>query len=861
MNPRQPALPGQSPATAARLLPKTLHVLLFVSGALALVYEILWMRRFAAVFGATTPAVAATLAAVFFGFTMGSFVIGARAARWARPLRAYGWLEIIAGIGALLVEPLLAVYDRVYPGIYQALSGSPAGFAAVKTVLAAVALFLPTFCMGGTVPLLGQALGQGRRLGISAGGLYGANTLGAAIGAFSVPFFWLPHLSARASYGVCVAGSLLIGFMAGWLDARAQRNGLLAAEAARIEQRPPMKTAFRSTLSLRFLLTLSVLSGASLFILQVVWSQMFAQVHENSIYSFSVVVAVLLAGLAGGAALARHWLRAGRSALRGLAWAWIVAGAVVLVSPNVFFALTKGLSYIEGHGGWTAYGLRLLWLTLPTVLAPTLLAGMALPLLMEMTGHATEKSSGRVLGWLIGANTAGAIAGALIAAFVLPATVGLWMSLALVGVLMIVAGDFCLFHAGTALAFRLAYPVVVIAAFLLLRPDQLPRTKFRAHQGEVLLALKEGSHGIVAVVEKGPSRRIKLNNYYVLGGTASTGDERLQGHLPLLLHPTPRRVAFLGLGTGITAGAALLHPVEHITAIEMVPEVITVAREHFAQANLRVLDSLRVDVVAEDARNYLLGSTHQFDVIVGDLFVPWHRGESSLYTADHFTAARHALAPGGIFCQWLPLFQLSEEEFNIVTATFLDVFPHATLWRGDFAPDAPAVALVGQLDATALDPAVIDRRLHEMNPDDANPALVHPAGFWMLLGGSLERRDERFVRARRNRENEPWLEILGPLNHAGSARGAAPLFVGRRLETFLDELRARPLSGTLLSRLPDEVVRWRTAGAKLAEASILTFENRQNEGETLLKQTVRTLPPEIHGAVGGAASSSTNGLE
>jgi spermidine synthase len=376
-----------------------------------------------------------------------------------------------------------------------------------------------------------------------------------------------------------------------------------------------------------------------------------------------------------------------------------------------------------------------------------------------------------------------------------------------------------------------------------------------------LLALRESSHGIVAVVEKGPSRRIKLNNYYVLGGTASTGDERLQGHLPLLLHPAPKQVAFLGLGTGITAGAALLHPVERITAIEMVPDVIDVARRHFAEANLRVLDSPRVEVVAEDARNYLLGSAKRFDVIVGDLFVPWHRGEASLYTADHFTAARHALAPGGIFCQWLPLFQLSEEEFNIVTATFLDVFPHATLWRGDFAPNMPALALVGQLDATALDPTLIERRLREMGPDDMNPTLAHPAGFWMFLVGSLDRGDDRFARARRNRENEPWLEILGPLRQAGSPGGTAPLFVGRRLETFLDQLRPRPVSGTLLARLPEEVLQWRSAGAKLAQVSILTLENSQREADVLLREVVRLMPRQIQGAFGSPGASSTNPVE
>src|SRR6185503_12446297 len=196
-------------------------------------------------------------------------------------------------------------------------------------------------------------------------------------------------------------------------------------------------------------------------------------------------------------------------------------------------------------------------------------------------------------------------------------------------------------------------------------------------------------HGIVAVVEQSGSRRMKLDNFYVLGGTASTGDERMQAHVPLLLHPAPRNVAFLGLGTGITAGAALLHPVERLTALEIVPDVVAVARDHFRAANLGVVDDRRVDCVVEDGRNFLRGTGRKFDVIVGDLFVPWRRGEAGMFSFDQFVSARRALAPGGLFCQWLPMFQMSEEEFNIVAATFLDVFPQTTLWRGDLAPDLP----------------------------------------------------------------------------------------------------------------------------------------------------------------------------
>src|SRR5580765_2231076 len=330
------------------------YLLLFVSGGLTLVYELLWMRRFAVLFGATTPAVSATLAAIFLGFAVGSVVLGARAARFANALRAYGLLEIGAGLSALVVEPLLKLYDLIYPAFYGALSGSVAGFLAVKTLLAVLALFVPTFFMGGTVPVLSQAFSQERRrLGISAGGLYAANTFGAVAGALSVPFFWLPKLGAPASYGVSVAVSILVGTAACWLSR--------GAPAPRQPQTDPMPEELpravaptsRPQLSgkpypLPALVVLASFSGVLMLVLQVTQGRMFAQIHENSIYSFSVVLALFLTALAGGAALARECLRRGACPRLALSVAWIAGGLAVFASPHWFYALTDGLAYLKG---------------------------------------------------------------------------------------------------------------------------------------------------------------------------------------------------------------------------------------------------------------------------------------------------------------------------------------------------------------------------------------------------------------------------------------------------------------------------------------------------------------------------------
>ena len=408
---------------------------------------------------------------------------------------------------------------------------------------------------------------------------------------------------------------------------------------------------------------------------------------------------------------------------------------------------------------------------------------------------------------------------------------------------MIAAGQFAAWNAPSpALLIRwLALSIIIAAACWM--SHGLPRT--RLQQGERLLAVAESSHGVVAVVERGDTRRIKLNNYYVLGGTASTGDERMQAHIPLLLHPKPRRVAFLGLGTGITAGASLLHPVEHVTALEIVPEVIAAARHYFRNANLGI-DAARMRIVPEDARNFLRASSETFDVIIGDLFVPWRRAEASLYTREHFVAARLSLTDGGLFCQWLPMFQLSETEFNMIAATFLDVFPSCTLWRGDFSPTQPALALVGHTSQGPLDPEMIVRRIRELQPDAANPFLAHPSGFWLFSVGPLDKDAVRFTNSRRHLDGKPWLELLGPLAHAGS-KTAGELFVAGRLAAFLSEVRT---TSQALTKLGPSELQWRQNGFRLAEATQLIQEGKHRAAEEIFADLRRNLPPEVRSLFG-----------
>jgi len=822
-----------------------LALFLCVSGALALVYEVIWQRQFALVFGSAAPATAAVLAAYFAGLGLGAWWVGLRASGWTRPLRAYALLEALIGLGALLVLPFLEVFEAIYPSLYYLVEGRAGVLLAVRGVAALFVVLLPTFCMGGTLPLLGAFVDRGQKhLGLTAGWLYFVNTAGAALGALAVPFFLLPNFGMLHTVWGSAAINFALAAGAWFLDTGAPaavgRAPRLCVQPAR-----PAKSSRREKAAppkARSVGWLAFVSGFTTFALQIFWNRAFAQLHENSMYSFAVVVAVTITALALGTQFARVFLRRGVSALRLLGNAWIAGGVMVAISPWVFIRASDGFAYLSGGAGWYAEAARLVLLAVGLLLVPMALVGVGFPALMEAVGQHDSTKAGRELGRIFSINVVGSIVGSLVSAFCLPRWLGLWNSLIALGVAVVAVGSIVKWSLrGARMYSSLPYvggALTMVAVGLVARID-LPRVSVETSAGEKLVSVSEGPHGVTAVVERPGSRRLKLNNHYGLGGTASTGDERMQAHIPLLLHAAPRRVAFLGLGTGISAGGALFHPVEQVTIAELVPEVITVSRQFFAKENEHVLDDPRTRIVADDARHFLRGTAERFDVIVGDLVVPWRAGEGSLFTVEQFALAKRALAPGGIFCQWLPLFQLSEPEMKILLRTFLSVFPRAEIWRGDFSPTQPAIALIGSAGEWRSDPQIVRPRLREMRPDAANPQLRAVGNFWMQWVGVIEASDLPADEVRINTEDRPWVELLGPKLH-GAGQSTDALFIGRRLQAWLDDVQRR--SASRMAEWPEPERASAAAGRVLAEFVLRLSEHDEAGAEAAQAELRRRLP-------------------
>ena len=293
---------------------------------------------------------------------------------------------------------------------------------------------------------------------------------------------------------------------------------------------------------------LALASGFLTLALEVLWTRMFAQVLQNSVYTFAMILAVFLGSLGLGSLLAHVAVPQGHAVprRRSRRSSWPPASSWVS-APVLFLRLTEGLSYFGSGLGWNAYLAAVFGVTTLVLLPPVVAAGSVFPYLMKLS-EGSMKSAGRTIGRLASLNTFAAILGSLAAGFVLLDWLGLWRSLAAGAVaylLLALAGGRARPHRAPA-AWRAAAGVGGDPR----RPGCSPRRSslptVSLEEGEELVDLREGAAGTVAVVSRAGDLRLKVNNTYSLGTSGAAINERVQAWLPLSLHPEPRSAFFLG---------------------------------------------------------------------------------------------------------------------------------------------------------------------------------------------------------------------------------------------------------------------------------------------------------------------------
>ncbi|MHC4503803.1 MAG: fused MFS/spermidine synthase [Planctomycetota bacterium] len=821
-------------------------LLLFASGSAGLIYQVLWMKQLGLLFGNTSHAAAATLSAFFLGLAAGGLLWGRRAARAKSPLRWYAALQAGIALTALLYFIVLRLYHVICPLVFRGAGVTP-GAIAVKFCLALLLVFPPALFMGGTVPLMGQhVITDARRFGRAASFLYGINTLGSALGAYVAGFHLPIWLGYRGAYGVALGVTVSVA-AAAWALSRS--NG---APRDTSGPAPEDRAQAPSALSPRAVASLCLLSGFGVLGLEVLWTRMFAQVLQNSVYTFAAVLVTVLVSLAAGAGIANRLCQLKWRPARVLFVLLVAAGLATGATPFVFMHLTDNLRMIGGATGWGGYVVNVFKTAALVMAVPGCLLGTVFPYLLR-TSQARVTSAGRTLGELSAINTVGAILGSLFAGFVLLDWVGLWPGIRIFSLLYILP----------ALALPVSLKQVgpwlraaAVAAFVLnvfcLNTSRLPRAMVNEQgDGEELVEVLEGSAGTVAVTRTHGALAIKLNSHYGLGSTAAILSEQVQADIPLMIRAKTRNVFFLGMGTGITAGAALAprYSVERVVSCELVPEVVVAARRYFEPYVNGLFTDPRSTIVVDDGRHYLSVTRERFDLIDADLFVPCRSGAGSLYAVEHFRAVKRRLEPGGTFVQWLPLYQLTRDEFGIIARSMLEVFPQVTLWRNNFLPRKEVVALAAHRERSPLPAVAVDGRKDRSTAvagkgvDDL-PRFVFPFNRRTVLlfyCGNLSAARELLDGYPVNTDDRPLVEYLAPRSREREAAGRVSWFVGEELLPFLEAVQKAcpPETDPVLANRSPPDRRLARAGLSLYKARLHSLAGTREEAERAWKDFVR----------------------
>ncbi|WP_221930760.1 fused MFS/spermidine synthase [Changchengzhania lutea] len=786
------------------------------------------------IFGNAAYATAATLAAFFLGLAIGGWFLGNASAQFKRPLFVYGLMEIGIALTALLLIPGIEFYETHYASVVALTDGKQSFLTILKFIFSITLLLLPTALMGGTFPVLAQFIGKEKRQLANRGTiLYAVNTLGASIGALLAGFFLLSKYGVDTTYYFTIVLVASIGFSAILMD----RLFITNKETSVIKKDNKASKTITKLDNINYLelKILAFSSGLLALSIETIWTKMFAQVLQNSIYSFSAILVVFLFSLGIGGVLSHKLVKVSRHPKYVLLILLSLGAISVGFSPYVFNTLTKGLGYLAPSASWFAYLIAVFKLSFLVVFLPTVIFGAIFPFLLKAS-PVINQSPGKFVGRLVLFNSIGSTIGPILAGFILLDAIGIWMTIKIIAILYGFLALYIYFTFNIKVVKKwLLLPIIgIIGVVSITNP---PTVKLQ--KGDKILKMWQSSDGFVSIVESGKNIQMRLDNFYVLGDSRSILVEQMQGHIPLLIHPSPKKTLFLGMGTGITAGASLSHNVERVVVVELISNVIPAAKKYFSSWTNNLFNDKRVEIIADDARNFLLGSNEKFDVIVGDLFTPWHAGTGSLYTIEHFKQAKKSLKKGGIFAQWLPLYQLTPKSFEIISATFASVFPNVTLWRADFSGSRASIALIGQEDGAKLSHKVLKKNISnlvETKESASNKSIDHMAGLFYL--GNLDALKNRLTGTVVNNDDKRTVEYKTPILSQQANAGSETYIVNQELYNLLSTLATNlPAEKDLyLSKLPPRELKYVKVGLKYFRYLQLISDGNEIEAESILEQ-------------------------
>jgi spermidine synthase len=720
--------------------------LFFFSGFAALVYQVVWMRYLSLFFGSDVYAAAITLSVFMGGLSLGSAVAERLVDKLVRPLLCYGLIEIAIGMYAFFFRDLLAGFAPLLESVYRTqFDAAPLVYQAVRIGVAALVLLVPATLMGSTLPLIVKSFVQrDAELGRFGGTFYAINTLGALAGTLICAFALVPFLGVAHTTLIAVAINLTIGTLVALISLQIKTQPSYAGDTASDEE--PASAWRHDPAAARVALFAIAMSGLAALALEVIWIRILTLSFSGTVYSVAIMLASFLFGIFYGSRRAARMIDAHPDPVRffgfveiGLALSVALLGLGAYIAPKLSGALVWSLTAIsQGNFAFGAIAAQFV-VGGALIVVPAMLLGATFPAAVRVCTR-DARHAGAGTGRVYAANTAGAVLGSLLAGFVLIPAMGSRASLVMLAAIFAANGCLLLWQSAgrTFSVLRHARAAITLGATIaaglvvLILPHQtVANYGLQQTMQPELIYHGEGTAHSVDIVRSSNGNIIMMVDGNTEADTSFIQRRHfiLKGHLPLLLHPAPREVAVVGLGLGITLSATEHNPeVQSIEVIELTPEMPR-AHERLDEVTGGVLRSPKIHLRIDDGRNFLAMSERKFDMITADPIHPRISGVGYLYSEEYYRTLKRRLNPGGVVCQWMPMYSISRRSFDVAFRTFSSVFENASFWyvRGHglfVATEQPFTIDYSRLKQRAAAPAVA-KDLASIEIADHNTFLAH----------------------------------------------------------------------------------------------------------------------------------------
>jgi predicted membrane-bound spermidine synthase len=705
---------------------RALLLLFALSGFAGLIYESIWTQYLGLFLGHAAYAQSFVLMLFMGGMALGAWLVSRRSAAIARPLAVYAVVEFAIGVLGVAFDPLYHAatgfaYSHLFP-----LVGDGIALDVTRYAISVLLIGVQCIGLGATFPLMsaGYLRFDPNASGRVLAGLYFSNSFGAALGALIATFVLLPNVGLP---GTVMAGGLLsiLVAIAVWP---------LGREAtATIEDRA---VADAKAVTPWLILAAAAITGATSFVYEITWIRMLALALGSTLHAFELMLAAFIAGIAFGGLWLRSRADRWTDAVAGAGWAQVAMGIAALGSLFAYAASFGWVAtFMQGLGhnatGYMLYNVATAAIAVAVMFPAAFFAGMTLPLLtliLLRRGYG-ERAIGRVYA----ANTLGAIAGVLLTMHLLMPHLGVRLSLWLAALGDLALGVVLLRNsvaigprrlvAATAVAL-----VAAVCAMVLTRVDPLMLASgvfrfgdARLQPGTQMLFYGDGKTASVSLYQiPGVYRQRSIaTNGKVDASIATASDARafldeytmtLAAVLPLASIEKPKNAAVIGFGSGMTVHTLLgSDRVERVDVIEIEPYMIEAARG-FGDRVKRAYSDPRAHIVIDDAKAFLAGTSRKYNIIVAEPSNPWVNGVAALFSEEFYDFVPKHLAEGGIYVQWLQLYEITPPLVGSVLKAMLPHFSDVAAYLSNQGDLLLLATPHGKLPPVG-DPATLDPKL------------------------------------------------------------------------------------------------------------------------------------------------------